>query len=267
MLIWLRAGVGLVALSLSKRLRRHRLSVLGLLLCSFPCTCPGFYFRRHNFILLLPAVALLASLGLTGIGQLLARLKLGRAGNVTVALLGLALLGVTLYRQKDLLSTTDPNALSRQTYGDNPFPESAEIAAYVKAHTSDRDTVAVLGSEPQILFYAHRRSATGYIYTYALMEPHPYALDMQKERIQQIEKAEPKFLIFVNVSTWWLAGPGSNTLIFNRFQKNQDKLYRLVGAIDIVAEGRTLYRWDEKGFEYKPVSDSWIAVFERRNPG
>ena len=61
---------------------------------------------------------------------------------------------------------------ARTTYSLNPFPESLEIAKIIKASTSSRDRIAVLGSEPQIFFYSNRRSATGHIYTYALMEDH-----------------------------------------------------------------------------------------------
>ena len=48
----------------------------------------------------------------------------------------------------------------------------------------------VLGSEPEIYFYSHRHSATGYIYTYALMEPQKYARQMQEEMIREIERRE-----------------------------------------------------------------------------
>jgi hypothetical protein len=264
-LIWLLAGIGLLASFISKRLRGHSLFVVGFLLCSFLCTCPGFYFRNHYFVLLLPAVAVLAGIGLTGIGSVLMRSKASAATILVPALAGLGILSHAMYQQKDFLSVTDPNVASRRTYADNPFPESLKIAEYVNAHTSSTDTVAILGSEPQILFYAHRRSATGYIYAYPLMEPHPYALEMQKEMIQQIETARPKFLIFVDVSTSWLTAPTSHTLIFNWFEKNQEKHYKLVGAIDIISDDKTVYRWDEKGFEYKPRSDSWIAVLERKD--
>ena len=86
---------------------------------------------------------------------------------------------------------------SRLTYGTNPFPESLKIAQYLKEHTSSEDSIAVLGSEPQIYFYAHRHTATGYIYMYPLMEPQPYALRMQEEMIREIEASRPAYLVFV----------------------------------------------------------------------
>jgi len=46
-----------------------------------------------------------------------------------------------------------------------------------------------IGSEPEIYFYAQRHSATGYIYTYALMEEHKYAHAMPEEMEREIEQA------------------------------------------------------------------------------
>src|SRR5206468_3959543 len=76
------------------------------------------------------------------------------------------------------------------------------------------DTVAVIGSEPEIYFYSGRRSATGYIYTYGLMEAQKYASTMQDEMIREIETARPKFVVLVNVSTSWLVSRESATKIF-----------------------------------------------------
>jgi hypothetical protein len=155
--------------------------------------------------------------------------------------------------------------VSRLFYGGNPFPESLEIAEYLKQNSSPDDTVAVIGSEPQIYFYSNRRAATSYIYAYPLMEPHPYASQMQQEMISQIEAAKPKFLIFVNVSTSWLTAPSSPTHIFEWFDRFNRQYYDLVGVIDIVAADRTIYRWDQQAASYKPTSDHWVAVYKRRH--
>ena len=50
-------------------------------------------------------------------------------------------------------------------YPENPFLESVRIADYIREHSGPDDTIAVLGSEPEIYLHSHRHSATGYIYT------------------------------------------------------------------------------------------------------
>ena len=53
---------------------------------------------------------------------------------------------------------------------------------------------------PEIYFLFRPASpATGYIYTYGLMEPQPYALKMQQEMIAEIEAAQPEYIVFVGV--------------------------------------------------------------------
>jgi hypothetical protein len=264
-LIWILAGIGLLTLFIEKKIRDRSLFIVGFLFFSFLSTCLGFYFRLHYFVLLLPAVALLAGIGLFGIQRVLKGRKATIGKDLIAVLLGLVVLLYTLYQQKDFLLAKDPAIVSRMTYGPNPFPESLKIAEYIKANSSSEDTIAILGSEPQIFFYANRRSATSYVYVYPLMEPHPYALKMQKEMIQQIEAAKPKFLVFVKMPWSWLVRTTSEKLIFDWLNQYHQQYYRRVGVIDIVSRDQTIYRWNEDAFEYTPRSESWLAVFKRKD--
>mgnify|MGYP003299295094 CR=1 FL=1 len=72
----------------------------------------------------------------------------------------------------------------RSMYGANPFPEALKIAEYLRNHSSPAARIAVLGSEPEIYFYAARHSATGYIYMYPLMEPQPFAERMRDRNVR-----------------------------------------------------------------------------------
>jgi len=150
-------------------------------------------------------------------------------------------------------------------YGPHPFPESVEISKYIRNHSKEGDKIAILGSEPQIYFYSGRHSATGHIYTYALMEDQKYALQMQKEMIEEIEKALPEFLVFVNISTSWLVRPKSETYIFKWFEEYSKKNLNLVGVIDILSEIQTGYRWDSEATNYSPRSPYFLYVYKRKN--
>ena len=77
----------------------------------------------------------------------------------------------------------------------NPFEESIAVAQYIRDHSAPDARIAVIGSEPEIYFYAHRHSATGYIYTYALMEPQPNARKMQRDMMREIETNQPEYLV------------------------------------------------------------------------
>ena len=71
-----------------------------------------------------------------------------------------------------------------------------------------------MGSEPEICFYAHRKPATEYMYTFALMEPQPFALRMQEEMIAQVEKSEAPFLVLATSSSSWLEWPEYEKKVF-----------------------------------------------------
>lgn len=262
-LIWILAGIGLICLCCDRKVRRHSIFAISFLFFSFLAVCPGFFFRSHYFILLLPAVAMLAGIGTTSLYGFFKSSRSVLEAKVIPAALVFAVLFYTVYQQRDYFFTMDTTKVSRKIYGLNPFPESLEIAEYIKRNTQKDDRIAVIGSEPQIYFYSDRRSATAYIYTYDLMKTHPYALKMQNEMIQQIESADPKFLIFVNVRTSWLPRPDSNTTILEWFEQYKNK-YEAVGIVDIISMDKTVFRWDKEVQGYSPQSDFWLVVLKRK---
>ncbi|MBV9574624.1 MAG: glycosyltransferase family 39 protein, partial [Acidobacteriales bacterium] len=160
--LWVLAGVGLTALYWDRRIRERSDFMLPFLVCSFLAVCAGLYFRQHYFILMLPAVALLIG---AGISSFVRSLKPGWIQVMPVVLF-LAAWGFSLLKQEDFLFRVDPVTACRAVYGPNPFPEALEIANYIRSHSPPGSRLAVLGSEPEIPFYADRLSATGYIYTY-----------------------------------------------------------------------------------------------------
>src|SRR5207245_406009 len=62
---------------------------------------------------------------------------------------------------------------------------------------------------------SHRRSATGYIYTFPLMEIQPFALRMQEEMISQVETNKPEYVVYMNDDLSWLKFRNSELKIFD----------------------------------------------------
>jgi hypothetical protein len=140
---------------------------------------------------------------------------------------------VPILLDKKIFFEVSPNQACGLIYPDNPFLESVRIGTYVREHTEPGDTIAVLGSEPEIYFYSHRHSATGYIYTYGLMEPQKYAQQMQQEMIREIEAARPKYLISVAMNYSWLRRPDSAEAIFNWANEYMAQNYTAAGFVNI----------------------------------
>ncbi len=262
-LIWITGIIGLLCLILGKKNKQHAGFALGFTLFSFLAICPGFYFRPHYFMLLLPAWSMLAGIAISSTFG-----WFGKSHNIMIArvlpvLLAVIIIGESFYKQSDYLFTQSPLAVARSVYGANPFGESLKIAEYIKENSDASDRIAVIGSEPQIYFYSDLRSATGHIYTYALMESHPYALKMQEEMIREIEETAPEFIVFVNVRASWLVRPNSDKTIFQWFDRYISN-YKCVGVIDILSPTHTYYAWDQRA-NYTPRASNWLKVYRKTN--
>jgi len=264
-LLWLLSISGAVLLCTKYQRCTDRAFVFGFLLFSFLAVCPGLAFRGHYFVMMLPAVAVLIGAGLHSAPFLApASAPLSDKRFVAIFLLAVAIL-FSFIHESDYLFKNTPMQVSRQIYGANPFPEAPQIARYLKDHSAPGDRIAILGSEPEILFYADRISATGFIYMYGLMEDQPYAEQMQLQMIREIETARPKYLVLVNVGMSWLVAPQSKRTVLDWIEKYARDGYDLAGIIDIANSEATLYRWGQEAKAYQPTSNSFITVLARKD--
>ncbi len=200
LLLWLLAAAGLVMVWRQKPDRVPAVVASGLLIFSFLAVMPGYWFREHYFVLMLPAIALLAAA------------TVNSRRRITWAMFA-SVLGISILWQSDFLFRLTASDASRKIAQINPFPQAVELADYIREHSPESARIAVLGSEPEIYFYAHRRSVTGYIYTYGMMEAQPFALMMQDEMIADLQKGRPEFVVFVNMETSWSPHRGSQNKI------------------------------------------------------
>ena len=53
-----------------------------------------------------------------------------------------------------------------------------------------------------------RKSSSGYIYMYDLVFKHPLVKKMQQDMFKEVEKANPRFLVFVNCKFSWVGEKG-----------------------------------------------------------
>lgn len=263
-LLWILAALGLGAVWLRRERRAEALFVTGLLVASAAGVSLGFYFRPHYFILMLPALAILAGAGVNMAAETLASRRVHPALCYAMSGLILALaIGQPVFAQGGRLLETEPRVLSREIYGLNPFPEALEVSRYIREHSRPEDKIVVLGSEPEVYFYAGRRSATGYIYVYGLMEAQRYAKTMQEEMIREIETARPEYLLHVNVSSSWSVQSGSEPFLLTWASRYAQEQFTLVGVVDILPEG-SVYRWGDDAGRYATRSPFVLYLFRRR---
>lgn len=262
---WILFFAGIVLVWLTKFSLRQKLTAILFAACAFLTVCPGFYFRQHYFVSFLPAIGLLGAITLEYVNSLLSH----RVKTKYLAYLPFIVFCIVSFaaisKNADYYLKEKPDEVSRMIYGSNPFVESKVIARYIKENSLPSDKIAVLGSEPQILFYADRISASGYIYTYSLMEMHEDNIKMQRQMISEIEKIKPEFMVFCNIPASWLMRPGSPTLIFD-WSKNYFKdYYEVAGIADIALKSQTIYKWNNDAKMYQPMGTKKIIVYKRRH--
>jgi uncharacterized membrane protein (UPF0136 family) len=267
--LWGLAISGLFLLFCERSLRRWWFFVLGFTFFSMLAVCPGGYFREHYFLQLIPAAGLLAGVAVHVASRLFARWQTFPPPAMTMipAICFAVAMLWSLSKSSAIFFQLTPGQACRAIYGSNPFPESAEVGRYLAAHCPPDARIAVIGSEPEIYFYSHRRSATGYIYTYPLMEPQPYAVDMQQEMIREIEQANPDYVVFLHVSSSWGRLPDSSRLIFDWFERYQQERLQSVGLVEILSPHQTEYRWFSSQELVAPLrTDVWLAILKNRFP-
>lgn len=263
-LLWAAGAIGLLLVILDPGTGPWRGMLGAFAVFAFLAICPGLYFREHYFVMLLPAVALLVGVAVDGLRRALAGTGLRRRATAVSAALFLMAFLVSLVPQVPLLLRTPPARLVREVYGANPFPEAREVARYIAAHSSPDDRIVVLGSEPEIYFYAGRRSATGHIYMYGLMERQPYARAMQRQLIREVETGAPQWLVFVNVWMSWLPRPDSERELLDWSARYVASHYVAVGRVDIHSPTETSYTWRDSVSAPDARTRFFLMVYRRK---
>jgi 4-amino-4-deoxy-L-arabinose transferase-like glycosyltransferase len=268
-LLWVGAAAGLFARRAAPA--RVRLFFAGQLAAAALGAAIGLHFRPHYFVPLLPALCALAGIaGAAAAERLLAARRAATAALGVAALGALALVPVVA-GDAEFLFAGSPAAAARRLYGLNPFPESARIAEHIASRSGPGDTVLVVGSEPQILFAAERRSATRYILFYPLTGPFPDALARQREAMREVEESDPLYVVWVDVATSLLFDERSERWIFEEASRRLRRDYRIELVVHptrdlegyVFASGAQAQRWLDWVKSERPEVP-WVGVYRRR---
>ena len=259
------AGLGFLLLCWQRKDWDKIFFAIALLLASFATACPGLYFRDHYFIPVLPALGICAGAAIQILHDEIRRRHWAKIALIIPIGLFVLATGDAFRTHLALFFEIDAEEAARKIYLNNPFPEAREIARYIREHSDPASRIVVLGSEPEIYFYSQRHSASGYIYTYALMDPHEYALTMQREMIAEIEANKPEFIVFVNAPSSWAERPNSSPFILDWFDQYAETNLQRVGSVDVFRDQPSVYRWGEQAATVIPRSDSFVQLFKRND--
>lgn len=252
-LLWVLAGFG-IYLSVVRRNRFPSRFILVFTICALLAICPGFYFRQHYYILLLPPLSLAAGVAVASLSDRSLWIKL------TIPAMALAYPFLT---NADHFFKWSPAEISRNIYGLNPFGESIAIAEFIRQNSRSDEKIAILGSEPQIYFYSGRISATGHIYMYGLMENQPFSKRMQSELINDIESSNPSIIVLARGLDSWCIGENSDKTILQWIPVYLRKHYDKAGIVSIGFP--TLYYWGNDISKYRPtLTSDYLIIYKRK---
>ena len=264
--LWVIAIVGLVACIWHRAARKHAVFTIGLLAFSFLAVSSGLYFRTHYFIMLLPAIALLSSVAIVATTDMLSRGVAKPWLRAVPLVIFLFAWGWAVGKNAKYYFRLTPSQASRAVYINSPFIDAVAVSDYLRHHTSPTDKLIVLGSEPEIYFYAHRLSASGYIYMYGLMEKQPYWQEMQQQMIHEVESNRPAYLVYFNHPATWLTTMGSSRLgpflvWADAYLKNN---YEKVGLVEL-SDPDSRFTWGDEARQTVPKTQFQITIFKRKN--
>jgi 4-amino-4-deoxy-L-arabinose transferase-like glycosyltransferase len=213
-------GVGLL-LARKVETRGTRWFLPAWLTVSFLGVAPGGMFREHYFFQVLAPLALLGGLALVAATRAIAWAPLRYGVCAVIVTLPLAV------GFRPLFALT-PDQVSEALYPGSPFVAAKAVARVVAENSAPDDRVLIFGSEPQILFYAGRKSASRYILTYPLMMQVPGAPERQIEMFQDLQSVNPRVIVVVSDPMSHLAGPWSSQYIFDNLKTVLARDYRLI---------------------------------------
>ncbi len=265
-LVWSAAVFGFSALFWDHRNRSQRAFLLAFGFCSFLAMTPGYYFRAHYFVFLLPVLAMLAAIGCRSVirlGQPFGKGYVAPEQPLAVGSVCLIIGVLCVWSHFTYLFVQTPDQISHEMYRGNPFPEAVEIAQYIRDHSRESGPIMVLGSEPEIYVYTGRRAASRHIYMYPLMEVHPLAHQMQEELVNQVEQSRPEWIIWEDANAGWLPQPKSETWIFRWINEVLPEHYDRVGVVEVGMD-KSGYVWGEDARSYDRKSPVSLSIFQRK---
>jgi 4-amino-4-deoxy-L-arabinose transferase-like glycosyltransferase len=202
-ILWAFAAAGLIALLMGRRAKWF-LFAGGWLIASMLGVSISGYFFPHYFQQLLPPLALLAAAGAEwiaafGFWEVFPLWSRRSALGLMLAILPV----VTIW---PFLFTYTPAESVRKIYPGDFFAEMPEFAQRIERMTAPEASVFIFGAEPELLFYAHRTSATRYIFLFPLYGPYGNAREKQMAAATEIERARPSAAVYMPNALFFVSG-------------------------------------------------------------
>jgi len=259
-LFWALALAGLFFVLKEKGRANEKFFFLTWLLLSAASVMPAFHFTSHYFVLMLP---LLSARSFAAVAAWLADRPLAVVRGAPWILFGLAWIWVAASHQ-DVFLKWSPTEATARMYPNNDFQLYPVVADYLALHSPPSATFAVLGSEPELFFYAHRRSVTGYIYMYDLVQEQPFRQRMAAEMISEVEQGRPDYVVFVNSTYSWVPYSPEGFQAIKKWLAHYTETQ--CDPFGVVTSSPCRYIWGPDCFRQVPIEKRLLSIYQRKHP-
>jgi len=246
--VWFSGFYGLVVLFRQKQAPEQR-ALACLLPLSLWGVSLGGAFYPHYFVLCLPWLSICAIMGLDAMLR-----KYGSMGWIATALV---VLWPVLAHNGYWFWENHRSVLWR-AYSNNSFQEMAELGAALKKRSAPTDSIAIIGSEPELLLSADRRSALSHLFFQGVVQPHARRAQFQQQTREELWGRRPRFVVLPGGQYEHLKDDPLVKEIVARLQKD----YHTICVVDIYPNKSQII-WDPPPERAVPQTLFWIIVMER----
>lgn len=262
--LWVLAALGLVTSLLQGLDKKRKIALVALTFFSFLTIVPGQRFYLHYWIQFVPVVALL-------LAHLFFQLeKLGQNGrfaglkNLSLPL-GFVVLFLATGLSAPVLLQGESTSIMRKLFGSNPFVEDEIVARLIESEIKPNETLAVLGSEPQIYVYLKRKAPSRHFYTAFLSRQHRLTRSWHDEALQGLTTQKPDYVVFVLMPLSWMLRADSNQGFYQNAYRWVMENYSPIAWADYDEVNNPTIVTDAAASTYKPRGSSHIMVMKRKN--
>ncbi|MBA4313091.1 MAG: hypothetical protein C0417_10730 [Chlorobiaceae bacterium] len=257
--VWITGLVSLIYLVSRKSGIGANKKILIFIIFSLGAVSIGYETRSHYFVLLIPALAAAIGIATSDISKSV-KSGFGRKAIIGIPI-AIALFGAI--EERDYFFFDKPEAISRSIYYPNLFADAEIVSEFIRSRSDDSDRVAILGSEPEILFLSQRRSATRYIFTDFINMKHELGGLMQKEMIREIDSVKPAIIVMINQPFSWGALPSGSWPLLRWIKGYLENNYEIVGTVTQRSVNSSVFRWDQESRDDHGALASSIIIFQR----
>lgn len=221
------SALGGGALLLQRTKRRACVPVALFSIAAIAAATSGWACRLHYLVPAMPGIALTAAFGVQVLQRAVGRLRtsLARWTHAVIALLALAEPIFGWWSLYFVLSPEDANTAIYSDY--QPFVQSVPIGEYLRARCSPSGKIAILGSEPQIAFYAQRPLATRFLYIYPLVERTASAPGFVRTFLDDFTRSQPDYVVLVFSRFSWCLDNTSDIRFMDTINQSLRQHYEL----------------------------------------